>query len=285
LKTIFFGSSGYVIPIIKELKKNFGLSLVITTEKTDGAVPYFCGQNNIQFLSASSFKDERTKNSIINIKAPIAVVADFGLIIPEDILNSFPKGIINIHPSLLPKFRGPTPVQTAILNGDKITGVSIMKLDKEVDHGPLLGQEEDRILNTDTSRSLYKRLFDKGSLLLVKLLNLYLREDLRLTTQKHEKATFSKTLKREDGFIDISNPPSKEVIQRMIRAYFPWPGVWFKAPLRQGSVGQAKINNVEKIIKLLPGQRIQVEGKKPMTYKDFLNGYSEAQELLSKITC
>jgi methionyl-tRNA formyltransferase len=274
MKIVFFGSSGYVIPIIKELKKNFDLSLVVTTEKTDGTVPYFCGQNNIQFLSVSNFKNESTKNSIINIKAPIAVVADFGLIIPEGILNAFPKGIINIHPSLLPKYRGPTPVQTAILNGDKITGVSIMKLDKEVDHGPLLGREEDKILDTDTSRSLYKRLFDKGSLLLVKLLNLYLKEDLRLTTQKHEKATFCKTLKREDGFIDIFNPPSKEVIGRMIRAYFPWPGVWFKT----------KLNGTEKIIKLLPGQRIQVESKNPMTYKDFQNGYPGVEEILGKLT-
>jgi methionyl-tRNA formyltransferase len=273
LKTVFFGSSGYVIPIIKELKKNFDLSLVVTTEKTDGAVPYFCGQNNIQFLSVSSFKNESTKNSIINIKALIAVVADFGLIIPKDILSSFPKGIINIHPSLLPKFRGPSPVQAAILEGVEVTGVSIMKLDKEVDHGPILGQEEEKILNTDTSRSLYKRLFDKGSLLLVKLLNLYLKEGLRLTTQKHENATFSKTLKREDGFIDISNPPSKGVIDRMIRAYFPWPGVWFKT----------KLNGTEKIVKLLPGQRIQVEGKNPMTYKDFLNGYSGAKGMLQKI--
>jgi methionyl-tRNA formyltransferase len=270
LKIVFFGSSGYVIPIIKELKKNFDLSLVVTTEKTDGAVPYFCGQNNIQFLSVSNFKDESIKNSIINIKAPIAVVADFGLIIPEDILNSFPKGIINIHPSLLPKYRGPSPVQTAILNGDKITGVSIMKLDKEVDHGPLLGQEEDKILDTDTSRSLYKRLFDKGAILLIKVLDLYLKDNLKLVAQNDKEATFSHTLKREDGFIDTTNPPLKEVIQRMIRAYFPWPGVWFKT----------KLNGTEKIVKLLPGQRIQVEGKNPMTHKDFLNGYPEAKEIL-----
>lgn len=248
--------------------------LVVTTEKSNGAVPFFCKQNKIPYLSASTFKDQDTKSLILKIKAIVAVVADFGLIIPGDILNAYPKGLINIHPSLLPKFRGPSPVQAAILEGVKITGVSIMKIDDEIDHGPILGQVQEEILGSDTSKSLYKRLFDKGSLLLLNVLNLYLNDNLKLSTQNHKNATFSKTLKREDGFIDVSNPPTKEVIERMIRAYFPWPGVWFKT----------KLNNIEKIIKLLPGQRIQVEGKNPMTYQDFLNGYPEAKGVLEIIS-
>jgi len=286
MNLIFFGSSNYVIPIIEVLKNNFELSLVITTENPKSnlasqgealqgyPVVKYCTNNKIPYVSASNLKDLNTKHLILNTKAPIAVLADFGLIIPEEILNAFPKGIINLHPSLLPKYRGPTPVQTAILNGEKITGISIMKLDKEVDHGPILGQEKDEILETDTSESLYKRLFEKGANLLIKVINLYLKDNLKLTTQNHKDATFTKPLTRQDGFVNLTSQSEIKNLKFKIRAYFPWPGVWFKT----------KLNNSEKIIKLLPGDRLQVEGKKPMTHKDFLNGYPKAKEIISKIT-
>jgi methionyl-tRNA formyltransferase len=276
LKIVFFGSSGYVFPIIEVLQKNFDLSLVITTEKVGGAVPAFCKQNKILYRSFSTLSDSNLKSLILDLKLPVGVVADFGLIIPEEILNAFPKGIINIHPSLLPKYRGPSPVQTAILDGEKITGVSIMKIDNEIDHGPILGQEKEEILDTDTAESLYKRLFAKGANLLPKVLNLYLKDNLKLTTQNHKKATFTKFLTRQSGYVDISKLEtrnSKLELERKIRAYFPWPGVWT----------QLRINDKLLRIKFLPKNKLQVEGKKPMSYKDFLNGYPEGKELLKKI--
>jgi methionyl-tRNA formyltransferase len=278
MKIIFFGSSEFVVPIIKVLKENFELSLVVTTEKAGGAVPSYCQQNKISFISASNLKNKDLRSSILNLKSSMAVVADFGLIIPEDILNAFPKGIINIHPSLLPKYRGPTPVQTAILQGDKITGVSIIKLDKEIDHGPILGQVQEEILSGDTAETLYKRLFTVGANLLLKVLDKYLRNNLKLIAQNHEKATFTKSLVREDGYVDINKLPTKEKLNLMIRAYFPWPGIWTR--LRLGYGGQAKL----KIVKFLPENKIQVEGKKAMSYKDFLNGYPEGKEMLKDIS-
>jgi methionyl-tRNA formyltransferase len=275
LKTIFFGSSVYVISIIEALKDNFELSLVITTEKSQGAVPSFCVKNKIPYLPIRQFSNS-TIQQLQRIKAPIAVLADFGLIIPEEILNVFPKGIINLHPSLLPKYRGPTPVQTAILSGEKTTGISIMRLDKEIDHGPILYQEKEEILSDDTAETLYKRLFEKGAILLLNVMNKYLKNNLRLIAQEHEKATFTKPLARQDGFTDISKlgtRNSKSDLERKIRAYFPWPGVWFKTEL----------NNTEKIIKLLPGDKLQVEGKKPMSYKDFFNGYPVRGKEIIKI--
>jgi methionyl-tRNA formyltransferase len=253
------------------LRKNFDLALVVTTEKSDDAVPSFCKQNNIQFLFVTTLKDLNTQYLILNTKAPIAVVAYFGLIIPEAILNAFPEGIINLHPSLLPKYRGPTPVQSAIASGDKITGISIMKVDSGIDHGPILGQEKEEILDADTADSLYKRLFAKGASLLLKTIGLYLTRGLEPLAQNHSKATFTKPLTRQDGYVDISSPSLRiENLKLKIRAYFPWPGVWFKM----------KLNGSEKIIKLLPENKIQVEGKKPMSYKDFLNGYPGAKEIL-----
>ena len=289
VNVVFFGSSKFVIPILEVLRRNFDLSLVLTTEnpktlKVDlalqgealqsYAVVEYCVKKKIKYLSVSGLSDPNLKLKIENLKLEIAVLADFGLIIPQQILNVFPMGIINIHPSLLPKYRGPTPVQTAILNGEKITGVSIMKLDKEIDHGPILGQEKEEILDTDTADILYKRLFEKGANLLIKVLPNYIKGSLKPTTQNHKEATFTKTLTRQDGYVDISKiKMQKSKIDRMIRAYFPWPGVWFKA----------KINNVDKIIKLLPFGKIQVEGKKPMSYKDFINGYPEAKQWLGKL--
>jgi len=284
LKIVFFGSSKFVIPIIKALSENFDLELVVTTEKSEGIIPSFCIKNKIPYVSSSSLSDLNLKSLIINHKSDLAVVADFGLIIPKGILNSFPKGIINIHPSLLPKYRGSSPVQAAILNGEKITGVSIIKIDEKVDHGPILEQVREAILDTDTAETLYKRLFEKGICLLLKILKPYHDGVLNPIAQDHLKATFTKPLTRRDGYVEISKIKSKSrsnrdqksklELERKILAYFPWPGVWFKT----------KLNGVEKIIKLLPHQRLQVEGKKPMSYKDFRNGYPEAKELL-KTTC
>ncbi len=260
-KVVFFGSSKFVIPILEVLRKNFDLCLVLTTEKnpTD-AVPAFCIKNKISYLCVSSLSDPNLQSSIFNLQSSVAVLADFRLIIPTNILNSFPHGIINIHPSLLPKYRGPTPVQTAILNGEKVTGVSIMKLDEEIDHGPILGKAQEKILDTDTAESLYKRLFEIGASLLLKVLNKYLKGSLKPTAQNHKNATFTKVFKRGDGFIDFQSLK----IDRMIRAYFPWPGVWTKWKMENGKW---------KILKFLPNNKLQVEGKKPMPYKDFLNGY------------
>ena len=272
-KIIFFGSSKFVIPIIETLKDNFDLSLVITTEKTDGTVPSYCQQNKIPFVSASSLKNQNIKCSILNTNASLAVVADFGLIIPVEILNAFSKGIINIHPSLLPTYRGPTPVQTAILRGDKTSGVSIIKLDEKIDHGSVLGQEKEEILNTDTAESLYERLFSRGANLLLKVLDKYLKDNLKLQTQDHRKATFTKSLVRQDGHVDVNNPPAKDKLNLMIRAYYPWPGVWTEIRIKDKGIR----------IKLLPENKLQVEGKKPVRYKDFLNGYPEVKEQLKKL--
>lgn len=279
MKILFFGTGFYVIPILETLISDFEVPLVLTTEKSDSEpVSKFCRENNIECLRVSKFTDS-VEGQLSMVNASLAVLANFSLIIPERILKIFPKGIINIHPSLLPKYRGPAPGQTAILNGDKKTGVTIIKLDEQVDHGPILAQLEEPILDRDTAQTLYERLFKIGSHLLSKSLPKYLSGELKPVEQNHSKATFTKTLTRQDGFIDLNSQSSivNGQLSRMIRAYFPWPGVWTKTT----------INNKQSIIKFLPEKRIQVEGKKPMTFKDFLNGYAKLQpqlvELLEKL--
>lgn len=268
---VFFGSGRYVLPILETLTKNFNLVLVLTTErKPQSPVPSFCSEKNIPFISLSSKEDLLSAKKLLESKAEAAVLANFRLVVPPGILNAFPKGIINVHPSLLPRYRGSTPGQTAILNNDNMTGVTLIKLDKEIDHGPIIVEDSEEIKPDDTTDSLYERLFAKGAELLEKNLPDYLKEKIELKTQKHTDATYTNLLTREDGYIDLSNPPTREILDLMVRAYYPWPGVWTKT----------RLNNKSAIVKFLPGGRIQVEGKTPVSYKDFINGYEEISKPL-----
>lgn len=293
MKVVFFGSSKFVLPILEVVRKNFDLALVVTTENPVSAskglalqgcpVIAYSITHHIPYLSVKQFNNE-TIEQLNNVQAELAILAYFGLILPKEVLNVFSKGILNIHPSLLPTYRGPTPGQTAILNGDKKTGVTFIKLDEQVDHGPILVQIEEPILPTDTAETLYERLFAIGAKLLSQTINKYIKEEIKLSPQDHIRATFTKHLTRQDGFIDINNPPSKEVIDRMIRAYYPWPGVWgkWKMSAKGGSASGGE-NGKWKIVKFLPEQKIQVEGGRPMTYQDFVNGYPQARQLLERL--
>ena len=287
MKTVFFGSSPFVIPILKIINQNLELLAVYTTEqKPSDPVPSYCLSHNLPYISVSKFTPD-TYQHIKNTNTQFAILASFGIILPSDLLNIFPKGILNIHPSLLPKYRGPTPVQSAILKGDEETGVTIIKLDEQMDHGPILAQRKETIQPTDTTNSLQQKLFIKGTEILIHTLPQYLSEDIKPKTQTENNATYTKkTLSRKDGFFDISNPPPKEQLQRMIRAYYPWPGVWTLINFGKN----------QKIVKLLPSpchpERsegshtefcLQVEGRKPMSIKDFLNGYPAFKEELKKI--
>ena len=278
MKTIFFGSSKYVLPTIEMLNTNFELGLIVTTEKdATGAVPSYAIKNNIPFLFVSNVKEEDVLEKIKSIGAEVGVLGYFGRIVPQELLSIFPKGIINIHPSLLPKYRGPTPVQTAILSGDEETGTTIILLDKEVDHGPMLTQQQVIISADDTTDSLHEKLFTLGATLIKDVLPGYINGQLRPVEQDHDSASYTKHLSRIDGQIDIYSPPDKDKLDRMIRAYYPWPNVWTR--LRLGSDGQAR----EKMVKFLPGKKIQVEGGKPMSIKDFTNGYPEAGEVIKNL--
>lgn len=273
-KIVFFGSSKHVIPVIEMLHNNFDLSLVVTTEKNEtDAVPSFCSQNSIPYLSVSNLKDKDLVNKIKDENADVGILGYFGLIVPQELLSIFPKGIVNIHPSLLPKYRGPTPVQTALLNGDSETGTTIIVLDKDVDHGPMLIQKKEEIQSNDTADSLHERLFQIGADLIKEVLPRYVDDKITLKNQEHERAIFTKHLSKSDGQFDLNNPPGKEKLDRMIRAYFPWPAAWTRL----------KINGNDKIVKFLPGEKIQVEGGKPMSKKDFLNGYPEMEWVMDRI--
>lgn len=212
----------------------------------------------------------------------LAILVAYGKIIPKEVLEIPRLGFVNVHPSLLPNYRGPSPIQTALLNGEEKTGVSLMVLDEELDHGPVLAQKEIALESTDTHGSLIEKMGEIGAEFLIETLPGYINGSLKPTPQDHTKTTLTKKITKADGKIDINNPPDHQILDRMIRAFYPWPTVW----------ATVNHNGKDMLLKFLPTTNyelqttnylIQPEGKRPMTIKEFLNGYPTLKESISKI--
>ena len=226
-------------------------------------------KNHITILEPQTLLGPAFLTTIAAVQFDLAILVAFGKIIPKNILKIPKYGFINVHPSFLPKYRGPSPIQSAILAKEEKSGVTIMKLDEEIDHGPILGQAELKIENDDTHDSLAEKLASLGADLLLETLPNYLSGKLKPQPQNHTKATFTEHIKKQDGFINLKNPPTPKTFDRMVRAFYPWPTVWTKL---EG-----------KVLKFLPENKIQPESKRPMTIKEFLNGYPRAEELIEKL--
>ncbi len=161
---------------------------------------------------------------ITKLAPDLIIVAAYGLLIPEEILTIPKYGVVNIHPSLLPKYRGPSPVATALLNGDLITGVSIMLLDKGMDSGPILATENLKITLEHNTQTLTEELFQIGSNLLVSTIPLLVSGQIVPTSQNKDNVTITKLLTKDDGNIDWEF--NSEDISRQIRAFNPWPSAF-----------------------------------------------------------
>lgn len=166
-------------------------------------------------------------------KMDLVVVGFYGKILSREILETPEYGALNVHPSLLPKYRGPTPVQTAILNGETKTGVTIIHMDEKMDHGPILASQKFLISNfkflnglgKPTTPELTKELWEIGGDLLVKTIPKWVAGEIKAKEQDHKSATYTKILTRKDGRIDWSK--TAEAIERQVRAFTPWPGSFF----------------------------------------------------------
>ena len=209
-------------------------------------------------------------------QADLGVLAAYGKIIPQSVINRFKLGILNIHPSLLPKYRGPSPIQAAISQGEAATGVSVIKVDEKIDHGPVVSQFTEKILPDDTTGSLRERLFDRGANFLVELLPTYLEGKIPPQPQNHQRATSTMVLTKQDGFIDLTKTPSKE-IDRKIRAMDPWPGTWTyvqqKSKIKNQKSKRLKILKAHLEKEKLVLDEVQLGGKNPVSWKQFKQGY------------
>lgn len=276
LKIVFFGTPSFAIPVLTALEaKRWLVGAVTTPDRKVGRkqilMPSFVSlrtPRSAQLLKPERF-DQQTVQHLEEMGPDLFVLAAYGKILPKEILDIPKFGALNIHPSLLPKYRGPSPIPAAILNGDKVTGVTIIKMDAEMDHGPIITTNDVSLSDQDTSAILSKKLFAIGANLLIKIIPDFVNGKVKLTKQNEKQATFTHLIKKEDGLFEIGNPPSSDQLDRMIRAYYPWPTAWTKWPFDKA---QGKNN---KIVKFLPGGLIQMEGKKPMELEEFLKGHPD----------
>jgi len=268
LKILFLGS-GEFGSIILEGLIHLGLNLNILTEKGKPAGRYQMIRQTPVVERAKRFGKNYLE--IENIKQAdipdfdLLICADFGQKIPENILNKR-RNTINIHPSLLPKHRGPSPIQTAILRGDKKTGVSIIKMTNKIDEGPIYGQAEIDILPNDDNPTLRDRLATLGLKLLIKTLPPLINNKLKLIPQDSKKASTTKIFKKEDGQINWKKKP--QTIDRQIRAFRIWPKSYTFIDNKRLIIHQAHLENDQLVLDC-----VQLEGKSPVSFEEFLRGF------------
>lgn len=228
------GTPDFAVPFLEALTEDqfFDVIGVITQPDKLAGRKQTLSQSPIKIFSAKHglpvYQPEEIaslESEIKNLAPGLIIVAAYGQILPQSILDISRYGCINVHASLLPKYRGAAPIQAAILNGDEKTGVSIMKMEAGLDTGPVLGQNIVKVRATDTALSLFNKLVDCGLEIFIPTLKKYVQGEVRPEPQDSRQATYARTLKKSDAEIDWAK--SADEIERMIRAYNPWPGSRF----------------------------------------------------------
>ena len=314
MKIVFFGTPEYVVPIVDKLHKTFrskdgeGVVAVVTQapkpagrkkELKYSEVDHWTHRKDIpKFHSASDFLKKE-------IEVDVGVLAAYGEIIPKNVIEYFPKGILNVHPSDLPKYRGASPVQATILT-ESIAAISIIKMDQQLDHGPIVTKFNEDIKNDDTTGSLTERLFARSADVLCELMPAYISDKVTTTSQNHKKATLTKLIKKDYAFLDIKHlkhaldgkksegkikirfikdsylPATIYNLHNFIRAMQPWPVAWtyISAENRKNEKTKKRLKIISAHVdKLVPSAYclvpdiVQLEGKNPVTWKQFKQAY------------
>ena len=298
MKLVFLGTPEFGAIILEGLIKNGLKPFVVVTEtdKPTGRnkvlapppVKITARKYGIEVIQPEKL-DSSFGSQILRYEPDLFVVAAYGKILPKSILDIPKKGCLNVHPSLLPKYRGPSPVQTAILNGDTETGTSIMLMDNQVDHGPILIQKSVPIQKEEKNLELQEKLAKIGAELLVETIPKWMQSQISIQQQDHEKATYTQMIKKEDGRIDWKKPA--DTIFRQICAFYPWPSSFtmfsgkilkiFRAKVIMQQTNTMEIGTVFLINNQVAVQtgyncllleEVQLEGKSVTTIKDFMNG-------------
>ena len=308
MKIIFIGTPEFGTIILEELiNAGYKPVLVITAPDkpvgrkhilTPPLVKVVAKRYNINVIQPAQIRS--TKSEIRNLEPDLIITAAYSQILPNEILEIPKYGCLNIHPSLLPKYRGPSPIQTAILNGDTETGATIILMDDKIDQGPILENQKSKIKNKKlTYEELHNELAELGAKLLIKTIPDWVAGKIKPMPQDEKKAIYTKILKKEDGKINWKN--SAEEIERQIRALSPWPGTFttfknnksdsnpkilkiLKAKIQKqtengpfGEPGKTFMAPDEKIAvqtgkDFLIIEELQPEGGQKMTSAEFLNG-------------
>ncbi len=251
--------------IITTADKPTGRGLVLTPTP----VKVWAVTNGIECLTPAKLDSDFT--SILTEKVlDISLVASYGKIIPKNIIELPKHKTLNIHPSLLPKYRGPSPIQTQILNDDKNIGVTLMLMDEKMDHGPIIAQKNMTVEYPPNTQQLKEILAIEGARLFSENLENWVSEKIEVTEQNHDQATFTKKIEKADGLIDIiSDSPYQNFLK--IQAYSMWPLAYFFVE-NAGRKIRVIVKDASFADNILTIKRVVPEGKKEMSYEDFLRG-------------
>lgn len=281
-KFVFFGTPEFAAIILEKLidggfipaavvcnpDRPVGRKKIITAPPVKQIIRNEKLENRIEILQPEN--PSSLISHLSSLKSDFFVVAAYAKIIPEKLLEIPPLGVIGVHPSLLPKHRGASPIQSAILNGDEETGVSLYLLDDKMDHGPILAKSKLQIANSNCEE-LMRKLATAGGDLLVETLPKFLNGEIKPQPQNESEATYAKKFERSDAFIEPGDIREAEAgtnrektaeIERKIRAFNPEPGAWTIRDGKQVKLLEAEVRDGKLILK-----KIQKEGEKPITLR------------------
>ena len=248
VRTVFIGSGGFGLPAFRALAAHPAVDLVGTVSAPPrpagrGLAPARTPISDAasalgvaSVLTPARLRDPDAIDEVLGLDPALIVLADYGRIVPGALLG-LPHGALNLHPSLLPRHRGATPVPATILAGDEVTGVSLIRMDEGVDTGPLVAQARTNVRPDETAPELEARLADIAAALLTTSLGPWLAGDLPAEPQAEAFATVTSPLRREDGRLDPAR--SAVELERQVRAYQPWPGSFVDTPRGRLTVWQA----------------------------------------------
>ncbi|OHA50581.1 MAG: methionyl-tRNA formyltransferase [Candidatus Terrybacteria bacterium RIFCSPLOWO2_02_42_20] len=296
LNFVFFGTSEFAVKILDKLIENgYVPSLVITTpDKPKGRkmimtpppVKVFAQAHNLKIIQPERLAVKPPSGGLTAKRLDLFIVASYGKIIPKSILDIPKFGTLNVHPSLLPKFRGPSPIQSFILSGEEKTGVTIMLMDEQVDHGQILSQKEFEARSTKhefrnkfqiqnsenlklNAKQLEEKLAELGGQMLVDVIPKWIKGEIKAKEQDHSQATFTKKTNKEDGFVDLEKD-SPEIIYRKFLAFQPWPGIYYFTQ-KNNQKNRVIITDIEFQNGRLLIKKVKPESKKEMEYEKFMN--------------
>ncbi len=301
-RVIFMGTPEFAAPSLEALLSS-ALKVVAVYTQTDkeagrgrhitsSPVKELALSRGVEVVQPETLKDSNVAEHVTGLKPDLIVVAAYGRIIPSEILSIPEFGCLNVHPSLLPCYRGSSPIATAILRGDEVTGVTIMLMDKGMDTGPILTQKSLSISAEDTTGSLTARLAQVGAELLMEALPLWLEGKIIPQQQDEARASYTKIIAKEDGEMDWRLTALE--LWRQVRAFEPWPGcyTWWQGKrlkineaislpgekpgeagkviaLPQGAKASIGVETRDGILGII---RVQLEGKRAMSAEEFVRG-------------
>ncbi len=299
-RIVFMGTPAFAVPILKALIEGEDEVIAVVTQPdkpagrgkrlTQPPVKVLAKEYNLPVLQPEKIKDPNFLEKLRVFAPDAIVVAAYGKILPKEILEIPPHGCINVHASLLPKFRGAAPINWAIICGEKETGITIMQMDEGMDTGDILLMEAIPIGPDETAGELHDRLSQLGAKLIIEALKGLKEGKIKPKKQPEEGVSYAPMLKKEDGFLDFLQPA--EELARLIRGLDPWPSAY--AYFRGKLIKFFKPKVVHEKVQAVPGEivkadeeglliatskdlllvkEVQVEGKKRMPVKEFIKGW------------